>query len=260
MAKLVDQPPADWLLRGASQIGQTPYVASPVPPPTGNPGDLAFLSMPYGYRLVNPSQFPVTPGLGGLPTVGGSLIGGAIGNSIGGFGRDTNGQLAGGLGSGVGAAIGQIAIQIPGVGAPLGAALGNVVGRGLSSVFFFAAGKQLRLAAGDTRSIERLKPGDATAVGIVRAVQVHLGTGQAVYRYGDVLVTGGHAVLEDGHWVRVRDSRKGQLLAGIVLPSVYNLVTSEHRILVADHCFADAAETDADLADLDSSLLALNAA
>lgn len=260
MAKLVDQPPADWLLRGSSQVGQIPYVANAAAPPTGNPGDLAFLGMPYGYRLVNPSRSTMTPGLGGLPTVGGSLIGGALGNSIGGFGRDANGQLAGGLGSGVGAAVGQLAIPIPGVGAALGSALGNVVGRGLSSVFCFAAGTLVRMADGSDRPIERLTPGDATAGGVVRAVHVHPGIGQTVYRYDRVLVTGGHAIFEDGRWIRVRDSRRAERLAGVVLPSVHNLVTSDHRIMVDDLCFADAAETDADLADLDSSLMALNAA
>lgn len=259
MAKLVDQPPADWLLRGGNQVGQ--YLNTPVSQlQVVNPNDPGLTGMPYGYRLNSPQQWGLMPGVGSRPMIDGGLIGGALGNSIGGFGRDPVGQVAGGLGSNVGAAIGQIAIPIPGVGAALGSALGNVVGRGLSSVFCFAAGTPVRMAEGSDRPIERLTPGDATAGGAVRAVHVHPGIGQTIYRYGRVLITGGHAVLEDGRWVRVRDSRRAERLAGVVLPSVHNLVTSDHRILVDDHCFADAAETDADLADLDLSLMALNAA
>ena len=262
MAKLVDRPPEDWLARGSYGAVPLPY-AMPVAPPQSQPDPLpgaALLGLPLGYRL-GTAVINGQPLLSGsLPTIGGSLIGGGLGNAIGGFGRDPTSQLVGSLGSGVGAAIGQVAIPIPGVGAAIGSAFGNVVGRGLSSVFCFAPGTRVRMADGTTRPIETLQVGEQTAGGVVLATQRHPGVGQPVFRYGHVLVTGGHAVLEMDGWVRVRESKRALAMPDVCLATVHNLVTSRHRILVDEHCFADAAETDADLADLGDSLAALRAA
>lgn len=259
MQKLIDRPPEGWFQRPGTPW-PTPYM--PVQPPAqqgAGPAELLQL-IALGQQLGGtpmPPPWPADPS--GALGSGGALIGGALGGSIGGFGRDQTGQLLGGLGTTVGAALGT-AIPIPGVGSFVGATLGNVVGRGMSKVFCFAPGTLVRMADGSQRPIEALRPGAATRGGTVCAAYAHPGRGQDVYRYGDVLVTGAHAVLEAGRWLRVRDSALARALPRVTLPRVHNLATTAHRIFIDEHCFADAAETDADLADLDESLAALAAA
>lgn len=259
MSKLIDRPPQDWFPRPGTPW-PTPYF--PVQPPAqqgAGPAELAQL-LALGQPLIGPSSLPQPwpYDLNGSMNPG-ALLGGALGSSIGGFGRDQTGQLLGGIGSTVGATLGS-AIPIPGVGTFVGATLGNVVGRGISQVFCFAPGTMVWMADGSSRPIEALRPGMATAGGTVGAAYAHPGAGQAVYRYGQVLVTGAHAVLEAGRWLRVRDSAFAKALPDVTLARVHNLTTSRHRIFIGEHCFADAAETDADLADLDESLAALAAA
>ena len=236
MPQLIDRPPDDWFRRvGAGSAFPSNNGAS-----IGPATDVAELA-----RLLAAGQqiggFPIPP-----IAPGGSSSG--------------SGSQLGDLGTTLGAVVGQAALPIPGVGAFVGATLGNVVAGGISKVFCFAPGTSVRMADGSSRPIETLRPGMATAGGIVCAAYAHPGRGQAVYRYGQVLVTGAHAVLEAGRWLRVRDSARAQALPDVTLPRVHNLVTREHRIFIDDHCFADAAETDADLEDLDESLAALAAA
>lgn len=81
--------------------------------------------------------------------------------------------------------------------------------------------------------------------------------GFELYNYNGTMLTGSHAVFEDGKWVRVKDavlSEKTDLLVEVV----HTLVTKNHSIICNNEVFSDDVETDEDLQDESESLDALN--
>ena len=81
--------------------------------------------------------------------------------------------------------------------------------------------------------------------------------GFQLYDYKGVDITGSHAVLELGKWIRVQDSVYGKLMDKTV-DAVYTLVTENHLIKVNGITFSDDAETSEDYADEELSLKTLN--
>ena len=121
----------------------------------------------------------------------------------------------------------------------------------------FAEGTLLPMADGTYKAIDDVKIGESLKVGgVVHAkIQARLDTNTPIYDYDGVLVTGSHAVLEDGKWVRVEFSQKAVEVDENV-DFVYNLSNELHLIEIAGVCFADYEETDNfSLSDEDSLAL-----
>lgn len=126
----------------------------------------------------------------------------------------------------------------------------------ISNIFCFHPYTLVEMADGDVKMICNITIGDETKGG--KVLGVTRGIGQEFYWYGTTLVTGKHAVREDGMWVRVENSRRGEKVEGIT-EVVCNLITDKHRIWVNGVEFADERETDGyESLDLDESLAALN--
>ena len=109
----------------------------------------------------------------------------------------------------------------------------------------FAEGTLLPMADGTYKKIEDIELDDSLKVGgiIFTIVKTRCNEATDVYNYQGVLVTGGHAVLEHGKWVRVKDSEKAMLYTGRV-EYLYNLANELHLIEIAGVLFADYEETD----------------
>eukprot|EP00698_Gefionella_okellyi_P006068 TRINITY_DN15536_c0_g1_i1.p1 TRINITY_DN15536_c0_g1~~TRINITY_DN15536_c0_g1_i1.p1 ORF type:complete len:282 (-),score=52.31 TRINITY_DN15536_c0_g1_i1:85-930(-) len=114
----------------------------------------------------------------------------------------------------------------------------------------FAAGTAVRMSDGSESKIEDLRIGDVTEGGPVTAIQSFLlSDSDELYVYRDAaVVTGAHAVLEDGKWIRVAESRMTKHAPASVRETatvVYCFSCVSHRIYVGDTVFADFAEVDA---------------
>jgi hypothetical protein len=105
----------------------------------------------------------------------------------------------------------------------------------------FIEGTEILMEDGSLKKIEDIMLADKLAGGgIVYSLFKSLVT--EIYEYKNNLVTGGHAVLEEGKWIRVEDSVKAFKQEGIF--AVYNLSNENHRIIVNGTEFADYDETD----------------
>lgn len=124
------------------------------------------------------------------------------------------------------------------------------------NLFCFHPDTLIETASGNLIPICQVEVGDIVRGGRVLATTRAIG--HDFYWYEGVLVTGGHAVNENGLWVRVKDSKRG-----LSMPSlkevVCSLVTEGHRIYANGVEFADQYETDMyESLDLNESLAALN--
>lgn len=105
----------------------------------------------------------------------------------------------------------------------------------------FVAGTPVDMADGSQKNVEELEIGDEMLLG-----GMVLGTGKVLsedlYNYKGTQVSGSHAVLEDGQWVRVKDSELSESLGfeGIVYP-IFN---ENHLIVTNGFISADFVETD----------------
>jgi hypothetical protein len=106
----------------------------------------------------------------------------------------------------------------------------------------FIEGTKILMEDGTSKNIENIKLGDRLAEGgVVYSLFQALVT--EIYQYKNNLVTGGHAVLEDGKWIRIEDSVRAFKQEGIF--AVYNLSNEDHRIISNNGIeFADYDETD----------------
>ena len=148
-----------------------------------------------------------------------------------------------------------IASQLPGIGKPIANAVDTAV-QTIHNIFCFHPCTLVEMADGNVKMICNIVVGDETKGG--KVLGTTRGIGQEFYQYGTILVTGKHAVKEDGVWTRVENSRRGQKVYGIT-EVVCNLVTENHRVWVNGIEFADERETDMyESLDLDESLAALN--
>lgn len=180
-------------------------------------------------------------------TLGGAAAAG-IGTAIGGIisGQQPKEYLPAAGGSAVGFAIGNMIL--PGIGGVVGSFLGG-------SVFCHAMGTLIRMEDGGSRAIETLELGDRVMLG--GAV---VGTGKVLveelYDYRGTIINGGHAVFEDGRWLRVKDSPLAKPIEGGAV--VYPVVTKDHLLVTGYYICADLAETDVDIG-ADGRLAVLNA-
>lgn len=97
---------------------------------------------------------------------------------------------------------------------------------------------------------------DITVGGDIYAKHEFIRT-EPLYDYCGVIVTGSHAVKEDGVWRRVAHSEKA-VLSNCDEEIVYNYSCTSHRIIINGIEFADFDEVDDPTADLDESLNILN--
>lgn len=126
----------------------------------------------------------------------------------------------------------------------------------ISNIFCFHPDTLINMADGTTMPIHAIQVGDTVQGGIVIATTRAIG--HDFHWYKGVLVTGKHAVKENGTWLRVEDSKIGRLLPKYV-EIVHSLVTSDHRIWVGDVEFADQHENDNyENLNLEQSLAELN--
>lgn len=127
----------------------------------------------------------------------------------------------------------------------------------VSHIFCFDGMTPVMMADGTKKPICEMDLDDDTLGGTVESLRVSKTDHGTRYTYEGEIVTGKHAVLEDGKWIRVENSHKAKPLAGG--GEVYSLVTSNHRIYVNNVTFADEHETDNyETLSLDDSLAELN--
>lgn len=149
---------------------------------------------------------------GGTP--GAAATGGAPGGAEGGTGGNGGGADGGGGGGGAGGC--------------------------------FPKGTLIGMADGSTKVIETLCLKDETAGGRVTAIMVF--ETPPMFTYKDILVSGGHAVYENGLWIRVKDTDEAiplDMEATTQIEQVYCPRVSKHRIYIKGVTFADYVEADA---------------
>ena len=178
------------------------------------------------------AELSAAQGSAGTAT-GASGVGGAVGAGLG--------TLAAGLISGqkpieavkgaVGSAIGTYAGTAIGtaIGGPIGGTIGGFIGGTIGSIFCFSKETEIVMRDGSLKEIGMIGLGEEVLYG-----GIVTGRGEAyaeeIYEYKGVKVTGTHAVLEDGKWIRVRDSAQAtklDVLGAIIVP-----MTTMHHILI----------------------------
>ena len=184
----------------------------------------------------------------------GAGIGTAAGSIFGPAGSAVGGLLGGALGQGIGGltashVAGQISQQAkdllskPGktiVNAPKNVA--KTISKSISKAFCFDGSTPITMSDGSIKLIKDIHLGDETAGGAVESVRTSITGNDTRYNYKGTIVTGSHAVLENGYWTRVEDSVFGFPIPGEGV--VYSLATSHHRVIVGETIFADELETD----------------
>lgn len=185
----------------------------------------------------------------------GSAVGGIIGGGVGSLAGGATTTITGGkavtlrnmLTGGKAATVKNIA-----------AAPFNIAKNIKKKLFCFDPLTSVEMADGITRKrIGELTLGDETKGGVVESLRVSATLPGTRYNYFGVIVTGSHAVKENGKWVRVENSKFGIPINGGGV--VFSLVTSNHRIFINGIEFADEHETnDYESLDMSKSLEALN--
>ncbi len=113
---------------------------------------------------------------------------------------------------------------------------------------------------GSTKAVELVGIGDVTRGGVVTAAMQFMAQ-KRMFEYQGVVVSGCHAVRENGVWKRVEDADDAELIDDERLKTinrVYVFDTTEHRIYVDDVTFADYSEVDENSiawSDADDALL-----
>jgi hypothetical protein len=111
---------------------------------------------------------------------------------------------------------------------------GKAVGNFVKGLFCFEGDTLIVMEDGSTKRIDEIKVGDKIMLGgFVKLISE--GLTQDMYDYNGVIVSGGHAVLEDGKWTRVSDSKDGKNLERKEPTMVYTLATEHHLIMTADY-------------------------
>ena len=105
------------------------------------------------------------------------------------------------------------------------------------------AGTKIRMADGSIKNIENLKLGDQLALGGTLLSKGESFQTELLYNYNNVLVTGSHAVFEQGNWLRVEESELAYSVEAEGL--LYPLVTENNLIVTEDgQVWADMNEVD----------------
>jgi len=109
----------------------------------------------------------------------------------------------------------------------------------------FPPNAQVKMADGQFKAIKDIKLNDEVYLGgkvfhLITAINT---SNDDIYNYNGVEVTGGHAVFEDGEFIRVNESKIARKIE-MDLPIVYNITTDNHVMFVRDVLFADYEEVD----------------
>lgn len=126
----------------------------------------------------------------------------------------------------------------------------------VTNIFCFHPDTLITMDNGGLLPIHKIVVGDITRGGKVLATTRAIG--QDFYWYNGVIVTGKHAVKENGIWIRVESSKLGHQFKYLT-EVVCSLVTEKHRIYANGIEFADQYETDLyESLDMEESLAELN--
>lgn len=126
----------------------------------------------------------------------------------------------------------------------------------VTQIFCFHPDTLVTMADGSLLPIHKIVVGDMTKGGKVLATTRAIG--QDFYWYNGVVVTGKHAVRENGAWIRVEETKVGHKI-NLLMEVVCSLVTEKHRIYAHGIEFADQYETDLyESLDMTESLAELN--
>ena len=115
-------------------------------------------------------------------------------------------------------------------------------GMGLMALFCFDGETDIKMADGLTKKINQVSIGDTTAGGIVISRRESFTQNGTRYNHNGTILTGSHAVFEDGIWKRIENSSNATPIEGSGI--VYSLVTTGHRIYVGDNIYGDEFEVD----------------
>jgi hypothetical protein len=208
-----------------------------------------------GEALGNAASNFVPNAISGLAG-GGPAAAGAAGSAL-------STSLGASLGGGIGAGLGTLGVGLlengghltrevyqPAIGSAIGFAIGNFIlpgiggfaGSFLGGMFCHAAGTRIRMEDGSLKNIEDLQIGDQLLFG-----GKLLGHGKALaqdlFRYKGTIVTGRHAVFEEGQWVRVAESDRAQEHETAEM-IVYPLVTETHLVACEHYVCGDLVEVE----------------
>lgn len=113
---------------------------------------------------------------------------------------------------------------------------------GLGMLMCFDGETNILMGDGSVKQIVDILVGDQTAGGMVMSRRESLTSNGTRYNHNGTIVTGSHAVFEDGIWKRVENSKNATPIEGAGI--VYSLVTTGHRIYVGDTIYGDEFEVD----------------
>ena len=154
----------------------------------------------------------------------GNVLGGGLGYALG-------GPLGAGVGSLAGGAIGGSIAKI-GQSKPAAAA------KKIIKKICFEINTKIELENGFLKPIGDVQLGDTIKGG--KVLSVRMAYASDMYRYLNTMVTGSHAVKENGEWKRVKNSELAVAVPGEFI--VVSLITSNHRIFSYGNEFSDEAE------------------
>lgn len=150
---------------------------------------------------------------------------------------------------GMGEGLRNIVSQISGIGSA-GRSVANVAENAFKAaagavggIFCFAEGTPIVMSDGSIKRVEEIDLNDECLLGgkvFAKGVALE----DDIYYYNDVLVTGQHAVFEDGKWIRVENSNKAYKTE-LTNQKVYPVANEQHILVTANGIvFTDHQETD----------------
>jgi hypothetical protein len=184
----------------------------------------------------------------------GANIGGAVGSGIGTAAVTllTGGSPKEAAKSGVGSAVGTYAGQAIGSAfGPVGSAVGGFIGGTIGSIVCFEKDTPIIMADGSTKPIHEIRLDDEVYAG-GRVTARGEAYAEGCYLYKKTILTGSHAVFEDGKWVRVEDSDLADQT--MIAPVIVCPIETEHRLIVTPwFVSADFTEIQSDTWDYDEA-------
>lgn len=161
-----------------------------------------------------------------------------------------NGNITNTLGGALKSYGNQISDVAKNPGKAAGNAVNKVLGGGDDGCFI--AGTRFLLSDGSTKEVDKLTPYDKLLMG-GRTVATAQFICDEMYCYLGVFVSGFHAVIEDGHWIRIRDSKRAERTEELDGSVVYVVWNTGHRMVhETGIVFSDYAETDSTVAEIEA--------
>lgn len=127
-----------------------------------------------------------------------------------------------------------------------GTTASNIVESGGKAVKDFVAAvcfgpdTEFLMANGKYKKVKDIKVNEEVALG-GKVVTIGQGVTNDLYQYGNVKVTGNHAVYENGEWIRVKDSKKAYPI-GKEKEIIYPVGTESHLLVTKGQVWADVFE------------------